>query len=577
MRLNIKAFTLIELIIVIAIISLIAAAVFVSVNPAKRLGDTKDSQRLADLTAINKAVNLYTADYGSMPTDIDTTNIKKGDKIVLCSTASQLSCDGQTHDCMVIEDANFLGKYFSLPIDPDKADTTDTGYYITRNADRTITFGACDSYSSGANLKVAATTKVEPFIGIYRSVGPTNTTTLASGTSNAMTILGNDLTLTTALANNIGVGDVIQYDSDNNGLIDSLAFIQSRYSSIKYSVVDVDGNTPTQTSSSDTDWDIFRAYTSLANAEAGTENIGIDNSLENFDTWIDGKDLVTADQQWNIALYGDAADTTPGGGTNQGVTILGWNTSAVSYIKIYTPYLSSEVGVSQRHEGVWDDTKANMGLLSPGYYAISLTTMVPHVKIIGLQIFIAGTEGYARGVWIREEDVVLADTIVKNLNTNSNNNTAVYDQSGGNFRMYNSLVYDFLSNGYSGGYAPNTKEHLIYNNTIINSGDCFEGGYQTILYINNIAQDCNNGFSGIDLDSDYNISDLVADAPGSNSINESTLTFANKAADNFHLASGDTDAIDAGVDLSNNKYLDFTKDIDGETRSGIWDIGADEY
>lgn len=40
----------------------------------------------------------------------------------------------------------------------------------------------------------------------------------------------------------------------------------------------------------------------------------------------------------------------------------------------------------------------------------------------------------------------------------------------------------------------------------------------------------------------------------------------------FHLKSG-ADAIDAGTDLSGT----FTTDIDGVTRSGTWDIGADEY
>ena len=40
-----KGFTLIELIIVVAIIALLAAATFVAVNPAKRIGEANDAQR----------------------------------------------------------------------------------------------------------------------------------------------------------------------------------------------------------------------------------------------------------------------------------------------------------------------------------------------------------------------------------------------------------------------------------------------------------------------------------------------------------------------------------------------------
>jgi hypothetical protein len=42
--------------------------------------------------------------------------------------------------------------------------------------------------------------------------------------------------------------------------------------------------------------------------------------------------------------------------------------------------------------------------------------------------------------------------------------------------------------------------------------------------------------------------------------------------EDLHLKEG-SDAIDVGTDLS----ATFTDDIDGVTRSGTWDIGADEY
>ncbi|MBP9802000.1 type II secretion system protein [Patescibacteria group bacterium] len=59
-----SGFTLIELIIVIAVIALLAASVFVAVDPAKRIGQAQDAQRWSDVTAIAEAIQLYKADHG---------------------------------------------------------------------------------------------------------------------------------------------------------------------------------------------------------------------------------------------------------------------------------------------------------------------------------------------------------------------------------------------------------------------------------------------------------------------------------------------------------------------------------
>ena len=59
---NKKGFTLIELIIVVAIIALLAAATFVAVNPAKRIGEAQDAQRWSDVTAIADAYMKYAVD-----------------------------------------------------------------------------------------------------------------------------------------------------------------------------------------------------------------------------------------------------------------------------------------------------------------------------------------------------------------------------------------------------------------------------------------------------------------------------------------------------------------------------------
>jgi prepilin-type N-terminal cleavage/methylation domain-containing protein len=61
-RKNQKAFTLIELLIVIAIIAVLATVVVLSLNPAELLRQSRDSNRLSDMATYKSAIGLYLAD-----------------------------------------------------------------------------------------------------------------------------------------------------------------------------------------------------------------------------------------------------------------------------------------------------------------------------------------------------------------------------------------------------------------------------------------------------------------------------------------------------------------------------------
>lgn len=142
-------FTLVEIIIAIAIVALVAVAVVIAMDPAKRIGDSQDSRRWADLVSVSKAVELYTADYGRLPSNFSTTTVGVGSKVVLCSSSATLTCDGQSRGCLVVNDTDFLGVYLpDLPIDPSKSADSDTGYYVTRASNGALSFGACDDYLS---------------------------------------------------------------------------------------------------------------------------------------------------------------------------------------------------------------------------------------------------------------------------------------------------------------------------------------------------------------------------------------------------------------------------------------------
>ncbi len=66
-----KAFTLIELLIVIGIIAILAAAVIIAVNPGKQFASARDAARESHIRAINNAILSYQIDnFGLLPETI---------------------------------------------------------------------------------------------------------------------------------------------------------------------------------------------------------------------------------------------------------------------------------------------------------------------------------------------------------------------------------------------------------------------------------------------------------------------------------------------------------------------------
>jgi len=69
---NKKGFTLLELLIVIAIIAILSVALVLVLNPAETLKKARDGQRISDLSTIKTAIGLYMTSVASP--DLGTTN-----------------------------------------------------------------------------------------------------------------------------------------------------------------------------------------------------------------------------------------------------------------------------------------------------------------------------------------------------------------------------------------------------------------------------------------------------------------------------------------------------------------------
>jgi hypothetical protein len=447
---------------------------------------------------------------------------------------------------------------------------------------------------SGLSWDIGADEVATP---IYRSVGPSATTYLATGASNHLNISGSTATFDTAPGTNIGVGDALEYDANNSGTINAVAFISARISGTEFSVKSAVGGTPTpQTTADEIHWNIFRASATLSNAEAGIENSGLSDTVQNFDDWTTGgaigddeagRNIWTNNEQWNIAAY--ANGTT----ADQGAVYLdNWTTSPTDYLNIYTPYLTIEVGVSQRHQGKWDDSKFKIEPSSDDHGILvdwPNSTTPGHVRVEGLQITVPNND-YRKGIWFAksnyasDNDFQANSNIVRAASGSANYRSGINGRDDVPVKFWNNLVYNFTNTGEAGIYCRRDTAPLclVYNNTVINNTTgVLEGGYGDTRLINNIAKGCDTAFSGYFGYAYNNATDSATGPDGvdlSSNRTSQNFNFVDEAGKDFHLDPTDISARNQGADLSADTSLPVTTDIDGKARpnQGIFDIGADE-
>jgi uncharacterized protein (TIGR02145 family)/prepilin-type N-terminal cleavage/methylation domain-containing protein len=109
-----KAFTLLEIILVVAAISILAGIVILALNPFAQLAKTRDAQRTADIREINNALVQYQIDHRELPITFPN------DLTEICDTGNRTWDEVPSSDCDGYINLSFLVSTYlvAIPRDP---------------------------------------------------------------------------------------------------------------------------------------------------------------------------------------------------------------------------------------------------------------------------------------------------------------------------------------------------------------------------------------------------------------------------------------------------------------------------
>lgn len=112
-----EGFSLIEILVVVALIIILATITIVAINPAKNFRDTRNAQRSADVMQILNAVTQYTSEEGHTIAGLGTISAD-------CAAPTPI-VTGTAFETALVDEY-----IVEIPTDPSAAAGTDTGYTI---------------------------------------------------------------------------------------------------------------------------------------------------------------------------------------------------------------------------------------------------------------------------------------------------------------------------------------------------------------------------------------------------------------------------------------------------------------
>lgn len=143
------AFTLLEILLVVAAIAILAGIVIIAINPAKQLADNRNAQRRVDIGEISSAVYQYAIDNGgTLPATIGQTTCDNTATKEICKTGG--NCAGIVDLSVITNNEKYLP---SMPRDPQATNVNGTGYFIAKSANGRITVCA-PSAENAATISV---------------------------------------------------------------------------------------------------------------------------------------------------------------------------------------------------------------------------------------------------------------------------------------------------------------------------------------------------------------------------------------------------------------------------------------
>lgn len=240
------------------------------------------------------------------------------------------------------------------------------------------------------------------------------------------------------------------------------------------------------------------------------------------------------------------------------VVVDGWTTDATRYAEVI-PASGAEAGMPWRTSGAY--------ILAVGGASQALHIYSTYFRLGRIQVDQTGT-----GPGVRMEATAANQIFADGTYARTASSSSPWQLEGGaicrNCVGKNGFAVFRLHTG--GGYCDNCTaiagSSVGFYTTATSSGTC--------RVRNCLGYDSPTGdfySDGVALTGSNNAS-KDATAPGSGSVTSIADPFVNYASGDYHLAAA-TSPVNAGTSLSG----DFSTDFDGVTRSGTWDIGADEY
>ena len=140
---SIPGFTLIEIMLIVAALSILTGVTIIAINPGKQLANVRDGQREIDISTIWSAVHQYALDnHGTLPTAIPTATLAEclagpiDGPLGICRTDT--ACP------VVLTELLEQSRYLTvIPADPASSTSDYSGYTIVRDSEHNNRVTVC--------------------------------------------------------------------------------------------------------------------------------------------------------------------------------------------------------------------------------------------------------------------------------------------------------------------------------------------------------------------------------------------------------------------------------------------------